>query len=108
MKIAATIGALALVAQLAGCPQSPINPTDVITIAQAVCAFVPTAETIANIIAAGKGSVTTATQVADAICSAVPKATATEHATATGDVQVGTVTVNGQTVKVVGHYTVHH
>jgi hypothetical protein len=41
-----------------------------------VCAFIPTAETVANIFATGDPIVTTATAVANAICAAVAPKTA--------------------------------
>ena len=63
---------------LAGCTAiggGPLNLQDFIaqvqTTTSAVCSFLPTAETIAAIVATGNPIVTTAAAVADAICKSV-------------------------------------
>ena len=50
---------------------TPITAADVQAAAVAACGFLPTASTVANIIAAGNPSVNTVTTIAQAICSAV-------------------------------------
>ena len=68
-------GALAM--SLAGCGATnpltgaPITAADVQSAAVAACGFLPTAATVANIIAANNSTLTTATSVASAICAAV-------------------------------------
>lgn len=71
------IGALVL----GGCPSITTNPTpqlniqSVQSIAVAACAFLPTADTVANLIAANVPALNTAEAIAAAICAAVvPKA----------------------------------
>lgn len=71
MRTIIIAGSLALA--LAACNST--DATTLVTQAQAAalqgCAFLPTAETVASIIAKGNSTVSTAEQVADAICSAV-------------------------------------
>ena len=71
--------ALAGTTLFSGCTTGSITPTVVVTDVQqatvALCAFLPTALTVANIIAAGNPALATATEIATAICAAVtPKA----------------------------------
>jgi hypothetical protein len=70
---------------LAGCAanSSVVTPTNLVTFEQdvqaaavAACGFLPTAETVAGIIATGNPIVTTAGAVANAICFAVAPAKA--------------------------------
>jgi hypothetical protein len=50
---------------------APITAADVQAAAVAACGFLPTAATVANIIAAGNPAVATVSTIAQAICSAV-------------------------------------
>lgn len=63
---------------LAGCSVfEKASPTigDVQGVAVKVCAFLPTAETVAAILAAGSPALTTSSAIANAICNAIsPKA----------------------------------
>lgn len=68
----------ALAASLSGCASvGGISPTagsfidQVRAATSAACAFLPTAETVANILATGNPLVSTASTIADAICNAV-------------------------------------
>jgi hypothetical protein len=81
--------ALALAASLSGCAAlSQIFPTgttganivlDTQNAAVAICGFLPTAETVAGIIATGNPILQTASTVANAICAAVaPKTPVTQ------------------------------
>jgi|SRR5665213_476471 len=49
----------------------PVTAADVQAAAVAACGFLPTASTVANIIAAGNPAVATVSTIAAAICSAV-------------------------------------
>lgn len=67
---------------------------DAQAVAVAACSFLPTASTVANIIAAGSPQLNTATAVGNAICAAVaPKA-----GTSAGKPTVAGVPVEGQRV----------
>jgi hypothetical protein len=62
---------------LGGCSMLEKKPTigDVQSLAVGVCAFLPTAETVAKILAAGSPALATSSAIANAICSAIaPKA----------------------------------
>jgi len=74
----------------------PITAADVQAAAVSACGFLPTAATVANIIAAGNPTLTTATTVAQAICSAV-----TAHGGRLGGAapNVNGVAVHGRFVK---------
>jgi hypothetical protein len=75
--------------------------TDVETAAVSVCKFLPTAETVAGIIAVGSPALATASSIASAICAAVGP----PHTTGTASVRVATiprvagVLVHGQFVR---------
>ena len=92
VKSAAIVSVIGLLAaSVTGCattPGSTTSPaatlqtfiTDVQAIAQTACSFVPTADTVANIVAANDSQLGTAEAVATAICTAVansPPATTT-------------------------------
>lgn len=87
MRKIAIAGALAAALGVAGCgltnpfTNQPINTTDVQNAAVAACGFLPTASTVAGIIAAASGGagtaiITTVDSVAAAICAAVVPAKA--------------------------------
>lgn len=69
------LAALIAASTLAGCATTGgvpnINVQDVQNAALAACSFLPTASTVANIIAAGNPALQTAEAVAQAICAAV-------------------------------------
>jgi len=71
--------ALALAITVGGCATTG-TPSSIVAEVQAiatqVCAYVPTAETVLNILGAGIPGLTNATAIADAICKAVTKPTA--------------------------------
>lgn len=78
-----TIAAAAAVALFApGCTTLPdgtktIDPKvlqDAQTVSQAICSFLPTAETVANIAAVGNPLLLTGEQIGNAICAEVTKA----------------------------------
>lgn len=77
------IGALAGIG-LAAC-QTTDKQASVITTAQqtavAVCGFLPTVETVANILAAGNPLLATGSAIADAICAAVKRPGAAPNGT---------------------------
>lgn len=76
---------------------APLNLADFIAQVQAttsaVCSFLPTAETVANIVATGNPIVTTAGAVANAICAAVvpAKQAARQNRTAAPPIVAGVV-----------------
>jgi hypothetical protein len=71
-----------------------------------LCAFIPTAETVATILAAGDPLVATAGAVADAICKAFgpapPKASLSARRLAAAPV---TIVVNGKVIEIHGKFT---
>ena len=75
---------------------APITAADVQAAAVAACGFLPTASTVANIIAAGNPAVATVSTIAGAICAAV-----TSKGARLGGVSpnVNGVTVHGRFVK---------
>lgn len=108
MKLAVllAIPAIASALTLPTCSGSPINTQDVVTIAEALCSFEPTAATIAALLGAKGATFDTATSVAKSICSAVPAPASgtTSFAAPGADNQVGVVTVGQAQIPVVGHY----
>ena len=102
MKKIAIASALAI--SLAACSpaaqQSLVNIVNDVQIAtQTACKFVPTATTIADIIAAG--SATVPSQIANVICAAVNGATPTPTLGA-GPMRV---LIDGKTIQVTGYFT---
>jgi hypothetical protein len=74
--------ALALLPLLAfaACTPDPSLITQAQQASMLACAFLPTAETVANIIATNNAAVSTAEQIAGAICAAVKNSGATSIA----------------------------
>src|SRR5665213_1697799 len=92
---------LAAALALAGCQTTGSNSvvTQVQTIAQAACAFVPTAATIIAIIAKGNPALATAAEMATAICAAVVPKFAARRATSLVSPMVDGVIIEGHFVK---------
>lgn len=90
---------------LAGCAHNPdgsVNPgasignviAETQSIATQICRFVPTAQTVANILSAGNPALQTAGSIASAICNAVSATTARR----------GAVAPNVAGVRIAGHF----
>lgn len=81
MRTILIAGSLAIA--LAACNST--DATNLVTQAQAAalqgCSFLPTAETVASIVAKGNATVSTAEQIADAICGAVKGSSAAAAST---------------------------
>lgn len=110
-----TIGALGLAlgiatAQLSTCSTPSVDTTAVADVAQAVCQFVPTAASIAAIVAAGSvnntNGVDEATSIANLICGAASSVAANPGAAVptVTDHEIAVVTINGKSVSIVGHF----
>ncbi len=100
--------ALASFVALGGCTSTGgLNTALIAQDAQAVCNFVPTADSIAAVLTANP-LVGTAEDVAAIICAAVtsttPAASAKLRATAPGTTISKTVTINGQSVTITGTF----
>ena len=111
LKIATLALGAALLAQLGSCSTTSSTlpaVVDVQNITNAFCEFLPTATTI-EAIEKANSTITNATTIAQLVCAALATpATTSAHRVGTPssvDAQVATVTVNGQKVAVVGHYT---
>lgn len=103
MKKFLMAGLLAGSTLLASCATTPNGSTEVGNvqqIAQRVCGFLPTAETVINIIGLNNSALATATAIADAICAAVaPKMLRRKALRRLGPPTVGGVPVYGRFVK---------
>ena len=78
-------------------PATNVTVSDVQSLVQTACGFLPAATTIASIIAANNPAVATGSQIAQVVCDAVTKKKALRGA-------APTVTVNGQVIEVKGRF----
>lgn len=66
------LATLAVAASLAACnPPSQTLLTQAQTVALQTCSFLPTADTIASIVAQGNAAISTAEQIGNAVCAAI-------------------------------------